>query len=86
MENIIKGNMSYLKEFHNYWNLSEISSYPEPIKNKIQYLFGVDKRNLTKKNIQDKERFVQTILAHSTKSELEENLELETIELLNCAQ
>jgi len=86
MKNIIKGDAPYLKEFHDYWNLSEISSYPEPIKDKIQYFFGVEKGHLTKKNIQDKKRFVQTILAHSTKSELEKNLELETIELLNCVQ
>ena len=84
MENIVKGGISYLKEFYDYWNLSKTSSYPEPIKNKIQYFFGVEKKHLTKKNLQNKERFVQTILAHSTKSELEEDLELETTELLNC--
>jgi hypothetical protein len=86
MENIVKGGVSYLKEFHDYWNLSKINSYPEPIISKIQYFFGVDKKHLTKENLQDKKRFIQTILAHSTKSELEKDLELETIELLNCAQ
>ena len=85
MEKIVKGGIPYIKEFHDYWNLSKVSSYPEPIKDKIQYFFGVEKKHLTKENLQDKERFVQTILAHSTKSELEKDLELETIELLNCA-
>lgn len=86
MKNIIKGDVPYIKEFHDYWNLPKTNSYPEPIKDKIQYSFGVEKRHLTKENLQDKERFVQTILTHSKKSELEENLELETAELLNCAQ
>jgi uncharacterized Ntn-hydrolase superfamily protein len=86
MESIVNGGILYLEEFHDYWNLSRVSSYPKPIKDRIQYFFGIEKKHLTKKNIQDKEKFVQTILAHSTKSELEEYLESETIELLNCAQ
>lgn len=82
MGNIINEGISYLRKFHNYWNLSKISSYPETM-NKISYYFGIDKKLLTKENIQNKEKFVQLISDNSKKSELEEDLDFEEVEMIN---
>ena len=71
-------NTEYLKEFHEYWNLSKPPINTSPIKNKINYYFGVELKHLTKENIQSEKNFIQIILAHSKPSELEKDVKRET--------
>ena len=71
-------NTEYLKEFHKYWNLSNPPINTNPIKNKINYYFGVHKKYLTAENLADEEKFIQTILDYSKPSELEKDVKKET--------
>jgi hypothetical protein len=71
-------NTEYLKEFHKYWDLENPPINTNPIINKINYYFGTEKQYLTKENLANQQKFIQTILKHSKPSELELDIKRET--------
>jgi len=74
----------YLAEFYRHHNLSNLSVELNPIRNLIQYNFGVDFKYITKKSIKTQESFIRLILNHSkSPSSLEKDTDNELKECLS---